>query len=65
MGWDDIDARVITNIGALVLLLFFLAEYLALAGLNLLAQLSDRITPYSYTETPIRLLVEMKLFRSL
>ena len=36
------DAKRITNIWALPLLLF-LSEYRALAGLNLLAQLSDRI----------------------
>ena len=38
-----IDARRITYICGLLLLLLFLAAYLALAGLNLLAQISDRI----------------------
>ena len=41
-----IDARRITNICAF-LLLFFWAGYLAVAGLNLLAQLSDRIDHFT------------------
>ena len=43
-----IDARRTTNICALLLLLF-LAVYPPLAGLNLLAQLSDRIHNFHFT----------------
>ena len=49
IGGRYIDARRITIFCALPLLLF-LVEYLALAGLNLLAQLLDRVMEYFILE---------------
>ena len=47
-----IDARRISNICAFLLFLFFLAGYLAVAGLNLLAQLSDTIRHFTVRFNP-------------